>query len=87
VVIQDTRIGQVIQDTRIGQQLIVERVLPLPQPTEMDDGIPQTADADLQGAAVANQGAGLQSEQIIGGIHRHVGGTEQPKVTTGMIEH
>ena len=75
------------RDPQIGQHLLVDGVLPVPQLTEIDDGVAQATDADLQGAAIADQGAGLQPQQVVGIIHRHIGRAKLLEVVAGMVEH
>ena len=72
---------------QLGQHLLIKGVLLVPQLAEIDDGVAQTADADLQGAAIADQGAGVQTQHVVGVVHGHVGRPELPEVVTGMIEH
>ena len=49
--------------------------------------IGQRADADLQRAAVAHQGAGVQADGVVGVGHRFPGQGEQARGGRGMIEH
>ncbi len=50
-------------------------------------GVAQGADADLQGAAVTDQGAGVQADEMVLQPHRHIGSAEQPGLGLGVVDH
>ena len=71
--------------TKRGQGIAIVRVVALAQQQRMYQRIGQGANADLQGAAVAHQGARVQADRIFGRIDRLAWQREQG-VTAGLIE-
>ena len=61
--------AEVFQYPQLGQHRLEACVLLLPQDAAVSNGIPEGADADLQGAAVGQQAGGVQPDHIVGGVH------------------
>ena len=61
-------------------------VLLVPQQQRIDDGVAEFADADLQGAGIAHQAAGVQSDGVIHRGQRRVRRREQIVVVARMIQ-
>ena len=61
--------AEVLQYPQFGQHRLEACVLLLPQDAAVSNGIPEGADADLQGAAVGQQAGGVQPDHIVGGVH------------------
>ena len=53
----------------------------------MNQGGAQRTDADLEGAAVLQQGAGVEADQMIFRAHRHFRGREKRVVTGRLVKH
>ncbi len=79
-------IAELFGDLQILERCFVGIVLLLPEFAAIYDGISQGADSDLQGAAIGNQGAGVQTDHVVDSGDRHVGGREQGRVVIFVVD-
>ena len=79
-------VAKFIQYTHLGKHCLVTLVMLLPENTAIGNGVPQGAYADLQGAAIGQEAAGVQSNHVVRGFHGRGGGAEQRMVVFGVVE-
>jgi hypothetical protein len=65
----------------------VRGVVGMAKTQSVAERVAQCADADLQGAAIANQGARVQSNRVFGIVHRFPDQRERRRHGRGMFEH
>src|SRR3546814_14611549 len=74
-------------DAGILDQAAILRILLVAQLERMNDGIAETADAELQRAVVADQRARVQADRIVGRSERHFRCGEKRRCVERMVPH
>ena len=74
-------------DMQSTQHILVDVVVLVPQQHRVDQRIPQGTDADLEFAAILDQGAGIEPDHVIGVAYRHLRRCEDPVVETRVVQY
>lgn len=79
-------LAEPVEHARIGEKLTIGVVLLVPQLQQVGDSVAERSDPELERAAVADERADVQADQVVRGVYAGIGRAEKGKVVLRLID-